>query len=1224
MGESEFEDLGPNSGLVEDMYGRYVEDPASVPDGWREFFDQREEEGPLPQPPRSPSPVPPATAPPATAPPATQAPSPAAAAETDGADRPVPLRGATARIVENMEASLGVPTATSVRTVPAKLLEVNRQILNNHLARTGGDKVSFTHLISYAVLKAVARVPAMNSSFEIVDGQPNIVRHEHVNLGLAVDVEKSDGSRTLLVPNVKRADTLDFKAFHAAYEEAVGKVRSGQLSPDDFAGTTGTITNPGTIGTMHSVPRLMSGQGFIIGVGAIGFPAEFEGADQATIAQLGVSKTITLTSTYDHRVIQGAESGRFLAVVHDLILGSEEFYDDIFQSFAVPYEPARWSVDVSPRRAGGEPAAVASTDKAVGVQQLINMYRVRGHLIANLDPLGAEEPQTHPELDINHYDLTIWDLDREFPTGGLAGRPTMKLRDILGLLRDAYARTIGVEYMHIQEPDQKAWIQEHVEGVSWEPSRDEKSRILERLVAAEAFERFLHTKYLGHKRYSLEGAESTIPMLDALLSSAADDGVEEAILGMPHRGRLNVLTNVVGKSYAQIFREFEGALDPLSAQGSGDLRYHVGATGKHASPEGNEIVVALASNPSHLEAVDPVVEGMARAEEDQKGDRERRKVLPVLLHGDAAFAGQGVVAETLNLSEVPGYDVGGTVHLVVNNQLGFTTAPEIGRSAVYATDIAKMVQAPIFHVNGDDPEACVRVMRLAFEFRQTFRKDVVVDMICYRRYGHNEADEPAFTQPRMYELIEAHPSPRTRYTETLVREGDMTADEAQGVGEDFRARLDAAFSETHQSAPPDASQAATPDAPSEPRLPAPQPDPSVRVATNVERWTLERVVDGLMSRPEGFTVHPKLERILQAHRVAFENGEVDWSLAESLAFGSLLLEGTPVRLAGQDTRRGTFSQRHGVLIDQRTEEEYFPLAHLAPDQAPFMLYDSVLSEYAALGFEYGYSVEYPEALVLWEAQFGDFVNAAQVVIDQFIAAAEDKWGQPSSVGLLLPHGFEGQGPEHSSARMERFLTLSAEDNQRVVYPSTAAQYFHVLRRQALATRRVPLVCFTPKRYLRMPQSRSPVSELTEGGFRLTLDDRAEVDRDAVRRVLLCTGKIGHELMDKRDEMGAPAAVVRVEQLYPWPEDDILNTVATYPNAREVWWVQEEPANMGAWNFVHARLARALRERAELRHVAREASASPATGSQTIHEREQQQLLAAAFEGLLGDSTVVEN
>jgi 2-oxoglutarate dehydrogenase E1 component len=653
----------------------------------------------------------------------------------------------------------------------------------------------------------------------------------------------------------------------------------------------------------------------------------------------------------------------------------------------------------------------------------------------------------------------------------------------------------------------------------------------------------------------------------------------------------------------------------MSAQGSGDVKYHVGATGKHASPAGNEIVVTLASNPSHLEAVDPVVEGMARAEEDQRGDEERSKVLPLLLHGDAAFAGQGVVAETFNLSEVPGYDVGGTVHLVVNNQLGFTTAPEMGRSSVYATDVAKMVQAPIFHVNGDDPEACVRAMELAFAFRQRFRKDVVVDMICYRRYGHNETDEPAFTQPRMYELIENHPSPRTRYTDTLVRRDDMTVDDADAVGEQFKARLDAAFAETQRSAPPDPSQAATPDAPSEPRLPAPQPDPSARVATAVDRWVLARVVDGLMTRPDGFVVHPKLERLLQAHRVAFEKDEVDWALAEALAFGSLLLEGTPVRLSGQDTRRGTFSQRHGALVDQRTEEEYAPLAHLAPDQAEFMLYDSVLSEYAAVGFEYGYSVAYPDVLVLWEAQFGDFVNGADIVVDQFISAAEDKWGQASSVGLLLPHGFEGQGPEHSSARLERFLTLCAEDNLRVVYPSTAAQYFHMLRRQALATRRVPLVCFTPKRYLRMPHTKSPVSELTAGGFRFTIDDRSELDHDAVRRVLLCTGKVAHELMDKRDELSAPAAVVRVEQLYPWPEEDILTAVSGYPNAREVWWVQEEPANMGAWNFVHARLARALRDRAELRHVAREASASPATGSQTIHQREQQQLLAAAFEEL---------
>ncbi len=1214
MAGGSFEDYGPNSGFFEDMHRRYLDNPSSVDESWRAFFEGKSEPAqPAPAPEPSPEPereeraAAPAPEPETAPPPSSTPDKPPLLLEGEA---PAVLRGASARIVENMEASLGVPTATSVRTVPAKLLEVNRMILNNHLARTGGGKVSFTHLIAYAVVHALHEVPAMNSGFGLADGQPVLVRHEHVNLGLAVDVKKSDGSHTLVVPNIREADTLDFAGFHTAYEELIDKVRSNKLSPDDFAGTTGTVTNPGTIGTLHSVPRLMPGQGFIIGVGAIGFPAEYEGADPHTLAKLGVSKTITLTSTYDHRIIQGAESGEFLAAVHKLLVGEDEFYDEIFRSFAVPYEPARWSVDISEVEEGA-----AEHDKAVHVQQLINMYRVRGHLIANLDPLGRKDPDTHPELDINHYQLTIWDLDREFPTGGLAGRPMMKLRDILGVLRNAYARTIGVEYMHIQEPDQKAWIQERIEGVSWEPAEEEKHRILERLNAAEAFERFLHTKYLGHKRFSLEGAESSVPMLDALLSAAADDGVTEAVLGMPHRGRLNILANVVGKSYGQIFREFEGELDPMSAQGSGDVKYHVGATGKHASPSGNELLVTLASNPSHLEAVNPVVEGMVRAKEDARGDETRTQVLPVLLHGDAAFAGQGVVAETFNLSEVPGYDVGGTVHLVVNNQVGFTTAPEMGRSCVYATDVAKMVQAPIFHVNGDDPEACVRTIRLAFEFRQTFRKDVVVDMLCYRRYGHNEADEPGFTQPRMYELIEAHPSPRTRYTDQLVRRGDMTMEDAERVLEDFKNRLDTAFAETHPSAPPDPDQAAPPDAPRGPlpggiRSPAP-----VSVTTSVAPPVLERIVDRLTGRPDDFAVHPKLERILQAHRVAFDSDQIDWALGEALAFGSLVLEGTTVRLAGQDTRRGTFSQRHGVLVDTRTEAEYVPLAHLSDDQAPFLLYDSVLSEYAALGFEYGYSVANEEALVCWEAQFGDFMNGAQIIIDQFVVAAEDKWGQKSSLAMLLPHGFEGQGPEHSSARIERFLALCAEDNLRVVYPTTAAQYFHALRRQALATRRAPLICFTPKKYLRMAHTKSPTEAFTKGEFRHVLDDRATLDRDAVRRVLVCTGKVGHELMDTRDEMGAAGAVVRVEQLYPWPEDDIVEALDRYRGAREVWWVQEEPANMGALGYVRDKLARLLQDRDELRHVAREPSASPATGSATVHDREQAQLLTAAFDGL---------
>jgi 2-oxoglutarate dehydrogenase E1 component len=1205
-----FEDAGANEGLVEDLYEQYRVDPSSVPERWRAYFaDRPDGNGQRPGPAT-------ATLPPA---PPDPPPAPTAPAEASGSsDERRPLRGVHARIAENMEASLTVPTATSVRSVPAKLLEVNRQILNNHLGRTGRDKVSFTHLIAFAVVRALGDFPNLCSSYEEVDGAPTAVRHERVNLGLAVDVERPDGSRSLLVPNIKDAQGLDFAGFWAAYEAVIAKVRGQGVSPDDFAGTTGTITNPGMIGTVHSVPRLMPGQGFILGVGAIGYPTEYEGADPQMVARMGISTITTLTNTYDHRIIGGAESGEFLRRIHDLLLGADGFYDDVFRSLAVPYEPARWIRD----HAALDPET--THDKVVHVHQLINMYRVRGHLIANLDPLGRRDPSTHPELDITHHGLSIWDLDREFPIGSLGagqlGRGRMPLREILGCLRDAYARTVGVEYMHIQEHDQKEWIQERVEVPHVDPAADEKRRILECLNAAEAFERFVHTKYLGQKRFSLEGAETLIPMLDALASAAADAGMAEIVMGMAHRGRLNVLANVVGKSYAQIFREFEGELDPTSTQGSGDVKYHLGAKGKHEAPSGEVVELTLAANPSHLEAVDPVVEGMARARGERRGDATGGAVLPVLVHGDAAFAGQGVVAETLNLSEVEGYDVGGTVHVVVNNQLGFTTSPDSGRSSVYATDVAKMVQAPIFHVNSDDPEAAVRVMRLAFEFRQAFSKDVVVDLVCYRRYGHNEGDEPAFTQPAMYALIDARPSVRELYTQQLVARGDLTSDECAAAAADFQARLDQAFEETHnphetgidpKNPTLDDVRFDDPRAGSE----ADAPSELDTVPTAVSTELLERVMSGLEARPSGFSVHPKLERVLQGNRLLFEQGEVDWALSETCAFGTLLLEGTTVRVSGQDTRRGTFSQRHGVLVDHRTDREYLPLAHLAPDQAPFHLYDSVLSEYAALGFDYGYSVADPDAFVAWEAQFGDFVNGAQIIVDQYIVAASDKWTQNSALALLLPHGFEGQGPEHSSARIERFLALCAEDNLRVAYPSNAAQYFHLIRRQSRAARRVPLVCFTPKRYLRMQHTRSPVAELTGGQFHPVLDDRSATTTDAssVRRVVLCSGKVAHELMDARDERSAPVAVVRVEQLYPWPETELATVLGRYDKADEVWWVQEEPGNMGAWNYAHGKLLRLTRSRgSELRHVARRASASPASGSIRVHEREQAELIDAAL------------
>jgi len=1179
-GTASIGDLGPNAGLVDEMYRQYRENPQAVSAGWREFFEDYTPRG-------EPAPAPA----PAAAPAAPSAKAEAGPVLLEG-EHAEPLRGAAARIVENMEASLGVPTATSVRTMPAKLLEVNRQILNNHLGRTRGGKVSFTHLIGFAVLRALRKVSNMNSSYGVTDGLPSVVRHAHVNLGLAVDMQKSDGSRTLVVPNIKAADTLDFAAFHAAYEELIRKARTNKLEVNDFMGTTVSITNPGMIGTEHSVPRLMRGQGAIVGVGSIAFPVEYEGADRQTLAELGVSKTVTLTSTYDHRVIQGAESGEFLAQIHELLLGGDSFYDDMFASFDVPYEPARWGRDHKPQE-----NSLEALDKALAVNGLVNMYRVRGHLIANLDPLGLKEPHTHPELDPNHWGLTIWDLDREFPTN-IAHRRTMKLRDILGVLRDAYSRSIGVEYMHIQEPDEKAWIQEHVEGVPTQLTADEQKRILFALNAAEAFERFLHTKYLGQKRFSLEGAETLIPLLGFLLDEAAGAGMEEVVMGMAHRGRLNVLANVVGKSYGQIFREFEGELDPDVPQGSGDVKYHVGATGKHTAPTGATLNLTLAANPSHLEAVDPVVEGVVRAKQDRLQDTARAKVLSVLIHGDAAFAGQGVVAETLNLSELPGYDVGGTVHIVVNNQVGFTTAPGAARSSVYATDIAKAVQAPIFHVNGDDPEATVRVIRLAFEFRQAFQKDVVVDMVCYRRYGHNEGDEPAFTQPRMYEIISNRRSVRKLYTEMLVNRGDMTLEECELALEDFRHRLEDAFVETQAQdhAPP--SRVEHEEQPAEPSC-----------DTGVPRDRLEAIVDTLVTFPDGFTVHPKLERILKARLTSFNDDKIDWALGEALAFGSMLQEGTPIRLAGQDTRRGTFSQRHATVTDYVTEREYTPLEHIPGAQAPFMIYDSVLSEFAAVGFEYGYSIADHDAFVAWEAQFGDFANGAQTIIDQFIVAAEDKWGQRSGLVMLLPHGFEGQGPEHSSARLERFLVLCAEDNMRVVYPTTASQYFHVLRRQMIDPNRKPLIVMTPKRYLRVASTYSPVSELTSGGFRLVLGDPADPAPESVRRLIFCTGKFGHELIAKRDETGAPAAIVRLEQLFPWPERDVTEYCTRFTNA-DVLWAQEEPGNMGARYFARRRIEEIADRPVGV--VARTATPSPATGSSTVHEAEQQRLLAGAL------------
>jgi 2-oxoglutarate dehydrogenase E1 component len=1238
-------DFGPNEWLVDELYRRYLDDPQTVDKAWWNFFADYRPDGAVWSPPGpgqpgvaapaaptgpaaaggQPGSGPPGQAPglqgPSTAPgggavaapPAgragagadsaagaggTEAAAKAAAVPADAME--VRLRGAAARTAANMAASLSVPTATSVRTVPAKLLTDNRIVINNHLRRGRGGKASFTHLIGFAMVRALKAMPAMNASFAEVDGKPALIRPEHVNLGLAIDVQKADGSRQLLVPNIKAAETLDFRQFWMAYEDVVRKARSGRLEVADFAGTTITLTNPGTIGTEHSVPRLMPGQGCIIAAGAMEYPAAYQGASAETLARLAVSKTLTLTSTYDHRVIQGAQSGEYLRRVHELLLGADGFYDGIFKSLRVPYEPVRWVQDIP----AGHEDDIA---KSARVHELIHAYRVRGHLMADTDPLEYRQ-RKHPDLDINEHGLTLWDLEREFATGGFGGKPLMQLREILGVLRDSYCRTVGIEYMHIQEPEERAWIQARVERPHGSPGHDEQLRILSRLNVAEAFEMFLQTKYVGQRRFSLEGAESLIPLLDAVLTEAARQGLDEAVIGMAHRGRLNVLANIVGKSYAQIFQEFEGNLDPRTTHGSGDVKYHLGADGDFVAADGTKIRASLVANPSHLEAVDPVLEGVVRAKQDviDKGE-PGFTVLPVLIHGDAAFAGQGVVAETLNLSQLRGYRTGGTVHIVVNNQVGFTTAPQHSRSSVYATDVARMIQAPIFHVNGDDPEAVVRVGRLAFEFREAFRKDVVIDLICYRRRGHNETDNPSFTQPLMYDLIDAKRSTRKLYTEALIGRGDITMEEAEQALRDYQQQLERAFTETREAT----------RRPVEPgAVLRPEPDGYERIdhratATAITDEAIKRIIDTQLNLPDGFSVHPRLQPLLQRRAAAVADDAIDWGTGETLAIGSLLIDGRPVRLVGQDTRRGTFGQRHAVLVDRRTGAEYTPLKQFDRGTTKLYVYDSLLSEFAAVGFEYGYSVARPEALVCWEAQFGDFANGAQSILDEFISSGEQKWGQQSSVVLLLPHGYEGQGPDHSSAKIERFLGLCAQGNMTVAQPSNPANYFHLLRWQALSGRRKPLVVFTPKSLLRHKAATSRGADFTQGSFRPLIEDSASYDPASVRRVLLCSGKVYYDLAAHRASTGGETtAITRIERLYPMPFEELETALAAYPGARELVWVQEEPANMGAWPtiglWLPARLGRPITR------VSRPASSAPAAGSATMHKAEQGALIEAAF------------
>jgi 2-oxoglutarate dehydrogenase, E1 component len=1128
------------------------------------------------------------------------------AAEAEQAkDVVTPLRGMAKSLATNMDASLTVPTATSVRTVPAKLMIDNRIVINNHLQRSRGGKISFTHLIGWALIQALKEFPSQNVFYDVVDGKPSVVSPAHVGLGIAIDIPKPDGSRALLVPAIKRADTMTFGDYLAAYEDLVKRARANKLTADDFAGATVSLTNPGGIGTVHSVPRLMKGQGCIIGAGALEYPAEFQGSSVKTLTGLGIGKTITLTSTYDHRVIQGAGSGEFLKIVHEMLIGGRHFYEDIFAALRIPYDPIHWAPDISVDLA-------SAVDKTARVQELINSFRVRGHLMADIDPLEYVQ-RSHPDLDIATHGLTFWDLDREFVTGQFGGdKRQMLLRDILGVLRDSYCRTTGIEYMHIQDPVQRKWIQDKVERPYAKPTHDEQLRIMAKLNEAEAFETFLQTKYVGQKRFSLEGGESLIALLDTILQGAAESGMDEVAIGMAHRGRLNVLTNIAGKTYGQIFREFEGTQDARTAGGSGDVKYHLGTEGTFKGADGEEIPVYLAANPSHLEAVNGVLEGIVRAKQD------RRPVgtfltLPIVVHGDAAMAGQGVVAETLQMSQLRAYRTGGTIHVNINNQVGFTTLPRDGRSSVYSTDVAKTIQAPIFHVNGDDPEAVVRVAELAFAYRQEFKRDVVIDLVCYRRRGHNEGDDPSMTQPLMYNLIEAKRSVRRLYTEALVGRGDITQEEYEQAHRDFQDRLERAFAETH-AAQTGAIPIVTADAGAVADLERPgaqQQDSTGELeTTGVSEAVVHTIGDAFANKPAGFTVHPKLQQLLNKRVDMSRNGGIDWAFGELLALGTLLVEGTPVRMVGQDTRRGTFVQRHAVLHDRVNGQEWLPLANLSDNQARFWIYDSLLSEYAAMGFEYGYSVERPDALVLWEAQFGDFANGAQIVIDEFLSSAEQKWGQRSSLVLVLPHGYEGAGPDHSSARIERYLQLAAENNLTVARPSTPASYFHLLRRQAYARPRKPLVVFSPKAMLRLRAATSSVEELTSGRFEPVIDDARALDRAAVKRVLFMAGKVYYDLAAELEKNPDPEiALVRLEQYYPLPKAELRALVDSYPNA-ELFWVQEEPENQGAWPYIILETSK-MGPR-PLGVFSRAASASPAAGSAKRHAAEQVELVKAAL------------
>jgi 2-oxoglutarate decarboxylase len=1139
------------------------------------------------------------------------------------------IKGSGAVLARYMDQSRSIPTATSFRTLTVTTLDARRKQL-----KAAERKVSFTHLIAYAIARvATEEMPVMAHHFEERDGKPYRLDDGAVNLGLAVDVAKKDGSRTLMVPIIRDAGRMSFAEFLDAYNALVEKARTNTLSADDLTGGNLTLTNPGGIGTIASVPRLMVGQGTIVATGSIAYPVGLERIGAA----IGAEKVMTMTSTYDHRIIQGAESGRFLQRIEMLLQGEEGFYEGVFSDLGVavpdlpaPPEPA--AAVAAPAPAGATVEAPAAGRSAKDIEELmqavqaatslIKAHRTHGHMAARLDPLGRE-PEGDPSLDPGPLALTP-ELMERIPTRILRVYvPGETLAEALPHLRETYCGTIAYEIEHIASGRQRLWLREAIESGEFRNplTNAEQKALLKRLTEVDAFERFMHKAYLGQKQFSVEGLDMTVPMIDELTQLSATRGAREVVVGMSHRGRLNVLAHNLGRPYETIFAEFEGSstLEPITTLpqgGTGDVKYHHGAQGSYQLPGGESIIVRLESNPSHLEFVGPVAQGATRAAQTTRqgphAHQDTNAAIPIILHGDAAFPGQGVVAETLNLQALDGYTVGGTVHIIQNNQVGFTTDADDARSTTMASDMAKGFDVPIIHVNADDVAACISAVRLAFAFRQEFGHDVLIDLIGYRRFGHNEADEPAYTQPEMYQQIKKHPSVRELYARQLVDQGVVTEQESTEMTDEVWSVLTDSHAELKQRI---ANAKDVDHATGEYQLDR-TPSPEVKTAVPLER--LQVLNEELLAVPDGFTVHPKLVKQLEQRREAVDpdhpgEAKIVWAHGEALAFASLLTEGIPIRLTGQDTERGTFSQRHLVLHDPKTGQEHCAMQHLPGSLAPMELHNSPLSEVACVGFEYGYSQEGPETLVLWEAQFGDFVNGAQVIIDQFIVSGLAKWGQTSRLTLLLPHAYEGSGPEHSSARLERFLQLAAEGNIRVAYPTTPAQYFHLLRRQARIAKQRPLVVMTPKSLLRLPQAASSVSELVEGRFQPVLGDSG-VDPEQVTRLVLCTGKIYYDLLaSSAREENPEVAIGRVELLYPFPQAELMKLVSQYPKLEEVVWVQEEPRNMGARAYMSPRLLQVLPEDLQFGYIGRPERAASGEGYPIAHATEQRRIITAALD-----------